>query len=89
MDIRAKVAEVFIINMADVFMLDEEYITANPDLNFKEDLAANSIKYFPLLAALEDELGIEISLHDFQNEGKTVSLGIDYVTWLYKKQKNM
>lgn len=86
MDIREKVAEVFITHMADFFMLDKTHIESNPDLHFKEDLAANSMKYFPLIAALEEDLNIEIEFHDFQYEGKTVALAIDYVTALYKSQ---
>jgi len=86
MDIREKVAEIFITNMADYFLLDKAYIEANPDIRFKEDLAANSMKYFPLVTALEEDLNIEIDFHNFQYEGKTVALAIDYVADLCRSQ---
>jgi len=82
MDIREKVNDVFITHMADYFMLDKTYIEAHPDLRFKEDLAANSIKYFPLVAALEEDLDITIDFHEFQYAGKTVAMAIDYIVGL-------
>ena len=51
-------------HIADVFMRDE----VTPDLRFNEDLVAKSSQYFPLIAALEDELGVSIDYHSLRNE---------------------
>lgn len=81
-----EIKELFLDYMADAFLTDRDQIAENLELRFREDYAANSMKYFPLLGGLEDDLGIEISLRDFQNECHTVQQGIDYVTALYHAQ---
>ena len=81
-----EIKELFLTYMADAFMKDKAELAANLDLRFREDLAAKSMKFFPLLGGLEDDLGIEISLRDFQNECHTIQQGIDYVISLYAKK---
>lgn len=80
----AEIKELFLDYMADAFLIEKNEIDF--DKRFREDYAANSMKFFPLLGGLEDDLGIEISLRDFQNECHTVRQGIDYVTALYHKE---
>lgn len=80
----AEIKDLFLDYMADAFLIEKNAI--DPDKRFREDYAANSMKFFPLLGGLEDDLGIEISLRDFQNECHTVQQGIDYVTTLYHKE---
>ena len=83
-----EIKEFFLDYMADAFMKDKAQIAENLELKFREDYAANSMMYFPLLGGLEDDLGIEISLRDFQNQCHTVQQGIDYVTALYHAQQS-
>lgn len=83
-----EIKELFLDYMADAFMKDKAQIAENLELKFREDYAANSMMYFPLLGGLEDDLGIEISLRDFQNQCHTVQQGIDYVTALYHAQQS-
>ena len=85
MKTNAEIQELFLDYMADAFMKDRAEIAENLDLRFREDYAANSIMYFPMLGGLEEDLGIEINLRDFQNECHTVREGIDYVIALYNK----
>ena len=81
-----EVQELFLDYMADAFMIDKEEISRDLDRRLREDFAANSMKLFPLLGGLEEDLGIEINLRDFQNECHTVRQGIDYVTALYNRK---
>ena len=82
-----KIKELFLDCMADAFMLDKEYLASNLDLRLREDLAANSMKYFPLVGGLEEELDITLNFRDFQNECHTIRQGIAYVQAAYAKQK--
>jgi len=86
MSIREKITEMLINDIADVFMLDKDYVESHPELNFREDLVANSMQYFPIITALEEELKIDIDFHEFQNEARTIELAIDYVLTLYNAQ---
>lgn len=81
-----EIKALFLDYMADAFLIEKDEI----DLckRFREDYAANSMKYFPLLGGLEDDLEIEISLRDFQNDCHTVQQGLDYVTALYHRKNN-
>lgn len=81
-----EIKELFLDYMADAFLIEKDDIEL--DKRFREDYAANSMKYFPLLGGLEDDLGIEINLRDFQNDCHTVRQGIDYVTAIYHKAIN-
>jgi len=85
MDAKERIANSFFDNMADVFLLDREYLQSNPELKFKEDLAAKSMQFFPLLAAMEEEFDIEIGLRDFQYECRTLAEAIDYIVKIFNK----
>ena len=87
MDIREKITDILEGAVADVFMFDREYVAANHELRFREDLATSSVQYFPIVAALEEELGIDIDFHEFQYESGTIKLAIDYVVKLYNEQR--
>lgn len=79
-----EVKALFLDYMADAFLIEKDVIDLSK--RFREDYAANSMKFFPLLGGLEDDLGIEISLRDFQNDCHTVQQGLDYVTALYHRK---
>ena len=87
MDIRGKVTNIMVDTVADVFMLEKDYIAANLGIKFREDLATSSIQYFPIVAALEEELKIRIDFHEFQYESGTIELAIDYVVKLFNEQQ--
>ena len=86
MDTREKITELLINDIADVFMLDKDYVATNHELNLREDLVANSMQYFPIITDLEEALEIDIDFHEFQNEAKTIKLAIDYILNLYNVQ---
>ena len=84
MDIREKITEVLEKDVADIFMLELDYVASHHDMRFREDLAASSVQYFPIISTLEEEFDLEIDFHEFQNEGRTIELAIDFVVDLYK-----
>ena len=86
MDIREKVTEIIERTVADVFMFEMDYVAANHELKFREDLATSSVQYFPIVAALEEEFQLEIDFHEFQYESGTIKLAIDYVVKLYNEK---
>jgi len=86
MGTREKVIDVMERAVAEVFMFEREFVAANHELKFREDLATSSIQYFPIVAALEEELQINIDFHEFQYESGTIELAIDYVVKLYNEQ---
>ena len=86
MNIREKVTGLMEREVADVFMLDREYIAANHGLKFRQDLVATSIHYFPIVTALEEDLKIDIDFHEFQYESETIEHAIDFVVMLYNQQ---
>lgn len=88
MDIREKVTQSVIRNVADIFMKDEDYIAQNPDLNYLSDFAATSIDIYPLVSAFEDELDVELEYHDFQNNARTVSETVDYLVRKIEAQES-
>lgn len=81
-----EIKTMFLEYMADAFMRDYDEVAGDLDKRFREDYAANSMMFFPLLGGLEEELDIEISLRDFQNTCHTVRQGIDCITALYHAQ---
>ena len=87
MDIREKVTSILESAVADVFMFEMDYVAANHELKFREDLATSSVQYFPIVTALEEELNIDIDFHEFQYESGTIELAIDYVVKLYNEQR--
>ena len=60
------------------------FLTANPDDRFIEDLGADSLDTVELVAALEDELGMEIPDEDAEKL-KTVKDVLDYIREHRKK----
>ena len=82
-----EIAEMMISELAEIFMLDKEYVKAHPELRLREDLAATSMHYFPLIAALEEKLDIEVEFHEFQEHTPTVQATIDYAIELYEAQQ--
>ena len=83
---RDEIAKVVCEGMAEVFGGSAERFSVNEDLRLREDLTAKSMEYFPLIAGLEDTLGIQIEYHDFQTEAQTVGATIDYVCALATAQ---
>ncbi len=83
---RNQVAEVLYESMAEVFNRDAAFFAEHPETRLREDLTAKSMEYFPLIADLEDKLGIQIEYHDFQTETRTVAATVDYVTALAQAQ---
>lgn len=77
-----EIAELVIAEVADVFSLDKNYVAEHPDLNFRTDLGATSLQYFPLITELEEKLDIEMESHAFQSKAATVEAAIQYVTSL-------
>jgi len=85
MNIREKISNIVIEKVADIFALDEKYVAEHPELNFRKDLGAKSLQYFPLVTALETELDIELEYHEFQIQALTIELAIDFVIEAYNK----
>lgn len=81
-----KIAEVVYQAIADAFMVDVDEIKNNPDKRLREDMGASSMQYFPIIATIEDECDIEVDMHLFQNEARTIGTAVDYVIGLYNQQ---
>ena len=73
--------------VADVFMMETEYIAAHHELNFMTDLIATSLQYYPLITELEELLDIDIDVHDFQSKLHTIGDAADFLVGLYTEQK--
>lgn len=84
---REQVAEVVYASIADAFMMEETKISKHPELNFRTDLNATSLQYFPLISDIEDRLDIEMESHEFQWVAKTVEQAVDFVYAAYTAQK--
>lgn len=87
METRQKIIEVLNENIADIFMKDEEYIMAHHELNFRTDLKATSLQYYPLITEMEEQLDIELDAHDFQWKAHTIADAVEFVTNAYNEQK--
>ena len=87
MDERERIAKILNETIADIFMLDLEYVASNPELNFRKDLKASSIQYFPLISELEEQLDIELDAHDFQWKAHTIAQAVVFVEQEYIAQK--
>ena len=72
--------------MADAFGKDAKEFEDHPELRLREDLAAKSMEYFPMIMELEEKLGISIEFHDFQTMTTTVGKAVDYVLALAMAQ---
>ena len=73
-------------NIADVFMMTPEEVRVNPETRFREDLAAVSLQYFPLISNLEEELDIALDFKEFQIAAPTFTKAVDFVWKTYEKQ---
>ena len=87
MDTRLTIAEIVNASVADIFMKDLEYIASHHELNFRTDLNATSLQYFPLITELEEQLDIELDAHDFQWKAHTIGEAVDLVLQEYLSQK--
>ena len=87
MDIRQKISDILHENIADIFMMEKDHIASHPELNFRTDLKATSLQYYPLITELEDQLGIDIDAHDFQWKAHTIGEAVDFLMNLYSAQK--
>ena len=83
---RAAISKVVYTSMAEIFNRDVSFFEEHPETRLREDLTAKSMEYFPLIADLEDMLGIQIEYHDFQTETSTVGATVDYVCALAEAQ---
>ena len=76
-DLRKEIEEIMFTAMEKVFEKPRAEFTY--ETSFLDDLKATSVKFFPIIAALEDEFDIEIQYQDFRRNGKTVKDAIDFV----------
>jgi len=83
---REQVQDFIIVSMADLFMKEESYLRAHPELRLREDLLARSMQYFPLINLLETEYDLTIDSPDFQNECFSIEATVDYIMSLYQQQ---
>ena len=83
---KEEVEKVLFTSLSEVFGRPAEEFASNPGLRLREDLTAKSMEYFPLIADLEDKLGIQIEYHDFQTEAQTVGATVEYVCALAQAQ---
>lgn len=84
---REEVKKVVYESIADAFMLEESEIFAHSDWNFRTDLNATSLQYFPLISDIEERLDIELEAHEFQWVAKTIEQAVDFVYTAYAAQK--
>ena len=87
MDIRQKITDVLNAAIADIFMQEKEHVAANHELNFRTDLNATSLQYYPLITELEELLDIDIDAHDFQWKSYTIADAVDFLMEVYTQQK--
>lgn len=85
MEVRNTIIKTILSTVAEVFSMDEEALKQNMDIKLIEDLGATSVQFFPIIAALEEELDIEIQYQDFRREAKTINKAIDFVETEYVK----
>lgn len=83
---RTEISQIIYSSMAEIFNRDASFFEEHPETRLREDLTAKSMEYFPLIADLEDKLGIQIEYHDFQTETRTVGATVDYVCALAEAQ---
>lgn len=79
---REEIKEVVLKELKMVFGHD----ITDETIRFREDLAAKSLEYFPLISALEDDLDIDIEYHEFQSDAQTIGQAIDLCKKLYDAQ---
>lgn len=72
--------------VADAFMLDVAEVETNLQKRLREDMGASSMQYLPLISTLEEECNVELDLHGFQNEARTIDGIVEYVFAEYEKQ---
>lgn len=87
MQIRQRITDVMNAAIADIFMLDVDHISSHPEFDFRADLHASSIQYFPLIARIEDEFDIVIDSYAFQKRAHTIEDAISLVTKQFIEQK--
>jgi hypothetical protein len=87
MDIRQKIVDVLNETIADIFMKDKDFIAVHHELNFRMDLNATSMQYYPLITEMEEQLDIELDAHDFQWKAHTIEDAVDFVMEAYLEQK--
>lgn len=76
---RKNVQNVVYQAVADAFMMDTAAIAADPSKRLREDMGATSMQYFPIISTLEDEFDLDIDLHDFQNNTRSIEDAVDFV----------
>lgn len=79
MDSKESIRKTVYQAIADAFMMDVDVVANQPDKRLREDLGASSMQYLPLISTLEDAYNIEIDLHHFQNEARTIDAVVDYI----------
>lgn len=82
-ELRERIKKTLLEAMANVFKMSEEELGGLMEKDLIKDLGATSLQYFPVIAALEDELDIELQYQDFRRNGKTIASVIDYVESVY------
>ena len=86
MDNTQKMTNILNEAVADIFMMETEYIAAHHELNFRKDLSASSIQYFPLITELEELLDIDIDIHEFQSKAHTIADAVVFLAGLDTEQ---
>jgi len=82
-DARETVNAALYEGVADIFMLNKDDVTSHPEWNFRTDLNATSLQYYPLITDLEEKLDINIDAHAFQWEAHTVGDAVDFLMGIY------
>lgn len=85
MELREQITKAVLSSMATAFETSEEELSKQMDKDLIKELNATSRHYFPVIAALEDELDIELQYQDFRRNGKTITMAIDYVEAVYRE----
>ena len=83
---RTQIENVVYKAIAEAFLLDEETVRKETQKALREDLGASSMQYLPLITTIEEELGVDIDLHGFQNDARTIGGVVNYVEAVCKEQ---
>ena len=85
MAIRDDIRGVLMEAAGRVFGMSAEEAAKHADENLVRELGATSQQYFPIIAALEEELDIELQYQDFRREARTLNEAVDFVADVYKR----
>ena len=78
MDTRQIVYEV----IAEALEKTPEEVEELADASFADDLAMTSMQYFPVIAQLEERLGVEVGFADFIDQAHTANEAVSFAEQL-------